>query len=161
MNITFLVDENLLGLLRKLRMMGVDSVSLKGFSDKNIYQEALIQTRIILTKDQRFFKKIPAGKAYLVKSENPKSQLIEVLQEFPDSNYKPLSRCFECNTRIEAIGKESVKDRVDAKTYGLYKDFYECPSCHRIYWEGSHFAKLQKEVTDIKQRVQSFTERTL
>jgi len=155
MNISFLVDENLLGLLRKLRMMGVDSVALKGLSDNEIYSAALSDGRIILTKDRQFFQSLPIGEAYFVKGDTPTDQLIEVLKEFIISEEDALSRCFDCNTHIEKVTKTSVKKRVDPKTFSLYENFYECPTCHRIYWEGSHFEKLQKEVQSISQRVHS------
>ncbi|MDG0815554.1 Mut7-C RNAse domain-containing protein [Bdellovibrio svalbardensis] len=151
MNIAFLVDENLLGLLRKLRMMGVDSIALKETSDKEIYFAAASQKRIILTKDQKFYRTIPSGEAYLVQSEKPQEQLIEILKTFSDLGNIPLSRCFECNTIIAKIPKESLKDRVDPNTFRFYQNFFECPTCHRVYWEGSHFKKLREEVRLILQ----------
>lgn len=142
----FLVDENLLGLLRRLRMMGYDSVSLIGSSDKDIQTKAKDEKRIILTRDRRFFNRLTQGEAYFVSSELPKQQLREVIKTFPLQEEEPLSRCFECNTPIQAVNKESIQDKVDNKTFNLYVDFYECPSCHKIYWEGSHFQRMQKEI---------------
>lgn len=142
----FLVDENLLGLLRRLRMMGYDSTSMLQASDQDIQNTAEIENRIILTRDRRFFEKLPHGHAYFVESEIPKEQLREVLQKFPLHDEEPLSRCFECNAPIQKIDKESVRNKVDAKTFNIYADFYECPSCNKIYWEGSHFKKMQKEI---------------
>lgn len=152
--IKFLVDENLLGLLRRLRIMGEDSISLMGASDDDVYFAALEQDRHILTKDRRFFSKLSSENEYFVKSETPKEQLAEVLMHFSEwREDEPLSRCLSCNTLIEKVDKESVRTRVDEKTFRLYDAFYECPTCHRIYWEGSHFEKLQKEVEDIKNQV--------
>lgn len=149
--IKFIVDENLLGLLKKLRMMGIDSVALMGVPDSEIHVKALSQDRIILTKDRRFFSRLSPETAYFVNGELPKEQLLEVLEHFPEcQKVEPLSRCFICNTAIENVDKESVKNRVDAKTFQIYDKFYECPECHKIYWEGSHFEKLQREVQDIK-----------
>ncbi|MGZ3817118.1 MAG: DUF5615 family PIN-like protein [Bdellovibrio sp.] len=149
--IKFLVDENLLGLLKKLRMFGIDSISLLGASDEIIHQTAIEQGRIVLTKDRRFFNKLSPDDAYFVSSALPKEQLLEVLSRFAlENEEEPLSRCFICNSLIEKVGKETVKDKVDEKTFRLYEDFYQCPTCHRIYWEGSHFTKLQAEINQIK-----------
>lgn len=154
--IKFIVDENLLGLLKKLRMLGVDSVALMGVSDSEIHLKALSQDRIILTKDRRFFARLSPESAYFVTSELPKEQLIEVLKRFPEcGQVEPLSRCFICNTVIEKIDKEAIRTRVDAKTFRIYDNFYECPTCHKIYWEGSHFEKLQREIQDIKNKLSS------
>lgn len=147
----FLVDENLLGLVRQLRMMGVDAASLKAISDDELLAIAEKENRIILTKDRRLFQRIPEGRGYLVKSEPPKEQLLEVLSQFPVSEEaEALSRCLECNTLIEEVEKESIRNRIDEKTFSLYDTFYECPTCHRIYWEGSHFEKLQNKVEKIR-----------
>lgn len=150
-NFRLLVDENLLGLAKSLRMMGVDSLVLLGVSDDELLGVAQQQGRIILTKDRRFFQRIPQEQAYFVQSEKPRDQLIEVLQKYPMAHDgEPLSRCFQCNSLIELVAKDSIQGRVDEKTYGLYDKFYECPRCHRVYWEGSHFVKLQGKVRDIK-----------
>lgn len=152
--IKFLVDENLLGLLKKLRMMGVDSLSLTGTSDIDIQLTALAQSRVILTKDRRFFNKLGDKGAYFVRGGLPKEQLLEVLGRFPECiDEEPLSRCLKCNTLIKEVEKDSVKFRVDEKTFGIYETFYECPKCHHIYWEGSHFVKLQNEVQDIRNQL--------
>ncbi|MFS4461064.1 DUF5615 family PIN-like protein [Bdellovibrio sp. HCB2-146] len=145
----FLVDENLLGLLRRLRMMGYDSTSMQGASDRDIQTSAEQERRIILTRDRKFFEKLPAEDVYYVKSELPKEQLREVLKQFPLQDEVPLSRCFECNAPIRSVEKETVRDKVDAKTFNLYVDFYECPSCQKIYWEGSHFQKMQREIESL------------
>ncbi|MGZ3774710.1 MAG: DUF5615 family PIN-like protein [Pseudobdellovibrionaceae bacterium] len=154
--IKFIVDENLLGLLKKLRMMGVDSASLLGASDDEIYRKALLENRIILTKDRRFNKSLSADEAYFVKCELPQGQLLEVLRRFPECrDEEPLTRCFACNTLIERVSKESIENRLDKKTLYIYDIFFECPKCHKIYWEGSHFEKMQREVLAIKNQLGS------
>ncbi|WP_413944155.1 Mut7-C RNAse domain-containing protein [Bdellovibrio sp. HCB-162] len=152
--IQFLVDENLLGLVRQLRMMGVDAASYKSLSDDELLTISEKENRILLTKDRRLFHRIPEGRGYLVQSEPPEEQLLEVLKHFSiGESDEALARCFECNTLIEEVPKESVRDRVDAKTFAIYDVFYECPTCHRIYWEGSHFEKLLKKVERIRNAV--------
>lgn len=147
----FIVDENLLGLVKRLRMMGVDTIDLPGATDDELLAKANEQSRLILTKDRRFFQRIPQGQAYFVTSETPEEQLFEVLRQYPLLVMEdPLSRCFRCNSLIEEIQKQSVVGRVDAKTFGLYDKFYECPTCHQIYWEGSHFEKMQDKIQKIK-----------
>lgn len=147
----FIVDENLLGLVKRLRMMGVDTIDLPGATDDELLAKANEQNRLILTKDRRFFQRIPQGRAYFVTSATPDEQLFEVLRQYPLLEADdPLSRCFRCNSLIEEIPKESVVGRVDAKTFGLYDKFYECPTCRQIYWEGSHFKKMQDKIQKIK-----------
>lgn len=149
-NLKFLVDENLLGLLKKLRLMGLDSISLVGASDERVTEIAAKEHRTVLTKDLSFFNKLPLGSAYFVKAETPNDQLLEVLLTFPSWRVsEPMSRCTICNSLIQEVDKTSIKNRVDQKTYNIYDIFYECPGCHRIYWEGSHFEKLQGEIKNV------------
>lgn len=146
----FLVDENLWGLLRWLRMMGVDSHAVAGASDEALLAIAQQQTRVVLTKDRQFFSKIPIGHAYFVEAQKPREQLLEVLRVYSSLQTEPLSRCFLCNTLIVPVDREAVRGRVEERTLRFYNRFYECPTCHQIYWEGSHFFKLQDEVESVK-----------
>lgn len=148
---TFLVDENLLGLVRWLRMMGFDAASFKALSDDELLKIAYHQKRILLTKDRLFFARMPENLGYLVQSEEPEDQLVEVLKHYrimPDENV--LSRCFKCNTPIEEIDRDKVKDKVDAKTFSIYQSFFWCPHCQKVYWEGSHFSKMQNKVEEVR-----------
>ena len=142
----FLVDENLLGLSRLLRMMGADAATMKGASDADLLSLAQREQRILLTQDRRFYNSAPSGRSHLVLAKSPRDQLIEVLTLFPLSNETSLTRCLECNDFLQKTPKEILQGRIDENTYRIYDIFYECPSCHRIYWEGSHYHKLQKEV---------------
>ncbi|WP_374029814.1 DUF5615 family PIN-like protein [Bdellovibrio bacteriovorus] len=129
--------------------MGVDSVALMSSSDQEILLYATQEGRIILTQDRLFYQSIPEGKAFLVRSDIPKSQLVEVLKAFPLAGKNPLTRCLECNGVLRLIEKTAVKNIVDENTFRLFDTFYECSSCHKIYWEGSHYDKLRKEVANI------------
>lgn len=149
-NFRFLVDENLLGLLRWLRIVGVDSTTLQNVPDDILIKEAERQKRLLLTRDRRLAEVVGIARSYYVNAEDPRRQLLEVLRHFDVRIDKPLSRCFACNTPIEELSKEEVKDRVDAKTWAIYDRFYECPHCRHIFWEGSHYGKLQEQILLVK-----------
>ncbi|KHD87232.1 MAG: hypothetical protein OM95_15760 [Bdellovibrio sp. ArHS] len=152
----FLVDENLLGLVRWLRMMGFDTASFKSLADDELLKIATHQKRILLTRDRLFFARLPKNKGYFVVSEDPEAQLREVLKNLhiiPDD--QALSRCFICNTPIEKVDREQIKDKVDGKTYALYETFYWCPHCQKVYWEGSHFSKMLNKVEEIRRACKS------
>ena len=50
--------------------------------------------------------------------------------------------------------REAVIDRVPEKVQDLYERFRYCPGCGRIYWEGTHYARM-KAVIDRLQAVES------
>ncbi len=146
----FLVDENLLGLARLLRMMGVDAATQKGASDKELLLLAQREQRMLLTQDRHFFQSIPTEKSHLVLADSPRKQLIEVLSLFPLDKNTALNRCLECNDLLQETPKSLLRGKIDEKTYQFYNVFYECSSCHRIYWEGSHYQNLQKEIKKLQ-----------
>lgn len=152
--VTFMVDENLLGLLRRLRMMGIDAITSQG-PDARLYALARQSGRRILTRDREFSLLYPAEEIYFVRGEDPKEQLVEVLKKFRlKAGLHPLSRCFHCNCLIQEVPKESLSGKVAAKTLALYETFYECPQCHKIFWEGSHYEKMNQDIAEILAQVE-------
>ena len=58
-------------------------------------------------------------------------------------------RCIECNVRLMEADIADVEPRVPEFVYHHYTRFKICPSCKRVYWEGSHtsgMAALLKEM---------------
>jgi uncharacterized protein with PIN domain len=152
--IKFLVDENLLGLLRKLRMLGIDSVSMLSAPDEKLLELAHHQNRVLLTQDQKLSQQIQGPDIYLVQAVVPRIQLLEVLKHFAlDEFPRALTRCTDCNHLLHEISKDKLKGRVEAKTLNLYEEFYECSRCQKIYWKGSHFRKMLAEIVSLKARL--------
>jgi uncharacterized protein with PIN domain len=152
--IKFLVDENLLGLLRKLRMLGFDSVTLLSTPDEKLLELAHQQHRVLLTQDQKLSEQVQDADIYLVKAVVPQIQLVEVLQYFALNDFpRALTRCTDCNHLLHEVSKDKLDGRVEAKTLNLYEDFYECSRCQKIYWKGSHFRKMLGEIVSLKARL--------
>jgi len=59
---------------------------------------------------------------------------------------QPLRRCIECNGLIESVERERVWDRLEPLTRRYYDEFYHCPDCGRIYWEGSHVERMSAAI---------------
>ena len=55
---------------------------------------------------------------------------------------EPLRRCLECNGLIESVDRETVWDSLEPLTRRYYEQFYRCPDCGKIYWEGSHVTHM-------------------
>ena len=153
----FLVDENLLGLLRKLRMLGFDSISLLSSPDKMLLEVSAHEHRVLLTQDIELAQSPHPGEIYLVKAIHPKEQLIEVLahfqlREFPNA----LTRCTECNHLLYSVEKSALKGHVPEKTFKHYDEFFACKRCERIYSKGSHYQKMLQLIEDLKKVRASF-----
>jgi uncharacterized protein with PIN domain len=146
----FLTDENLLGLARKLRLLGYDTAVMRGATEEELMAHAEDHDRILLTKNRHLLKQMFPGDGVFIAAIPLDEQIEEVLTLYPPTEKEvPLSRCLECNTLIEHVDKVQVKGLVEEKTYNLYDTFYSCPTCHRVYWEGSHFEKLQDKISSL------------
>ncbi len=46
---------------------------------------------------------------------------------------------------------EEIVDRLLPRTQEYYDDFRRCTDCERIYWKGSHYARLKEIVDRVKE----------
>jgi uncharacterized protein len=147
--IRFVVDINVGKLARWLRLMGYDTLLFNEIDDGQMVKMALADNRIILTRDTQFLKRkaITSGrvKALLIADEEPEQQLKQVITSFNlDYEHAPFSLCLECNARLIDRVKEELKDIVPPYVYKTQQYFKECPECHRIFWQGTHWVAMNK-----------------
>ena len=155
MDIKFIADNNVGKLARWLRLIGYDTVLLKQKDDAQMIVIALVENRVILTKDAQFMKRrvVANGtlKAMHIEQDNPGVQVQDVLETLSlDCNFKPFSRCLECNQALIARGKEDVKDLIPGRVCETQAQYTQCPACHRIYWRGTHWEAMGKKLKDLQ-----------
>ena len=56
----------------------------------------------------------------------------------------------QCNGELESVKQSEVGRSVPLQVFLVYRDFKRCPSCHRVYWRGSHLRRLDKIVERAK-----------
>jgi uncharacterized protein with PIN domain len=143
--IRFVVDVNLGKLAKKLRLLGFDTFYENDLQDEEIIKISLAEKRIILTRDIGILKNGKVTHGTFIRSDNPKIQLNEVIERLQLKNmFKPFSRCSQCNGQLKRIKKDLLKNRIPGDTLSYYKTFWECQGCRQIYWEGSHFEKINQ-----------------
>ncbi|MEW6556309.1 MAG: Mut7-C RNAse domain-containing protein [Elusimicrobiota bacterium] len=142
----FIVDRMLGRLAKWLRLLGYDTVYYTGSSDKELVFESIRQQRILLTRDTGISKKKPI-KIIVIKSGNYFEQIEQLKSELNLKIDKPeiFTRCIECNTPLDKIEKDKVKDKVPLFIFQTHNDFFYCLNCKKIYWQGSHI-KLAQEL---------------
>lgn len=141
--IKFILDVHLGKLARHLRLLGFDALYENNFSDEEIVDIAGKEKRIILTRDRGLLKNKKVTHGYWLRSQLPKLQLREIVSRFDLRNlFRPFTRCLECNSNIVSVEKEKVRQHLPPNTSKYYRDFYQCPGCGKIYWEGSHYQKM-------------------
>jgi uncharacterized protein with PIN domain len=146
----FICDVHLGKLSRLLRLLGFNTLYRNDYSDQDIVECALCDTRCILTRDRGILKRRVVTHGYCLRSTVPEEQAKEVLRRFDlYARAHPFSLCTECNGSIARADRESVLSIIPEKTKKCYNEFYKCSSCGRVYWQGSHFDALQNTVSAI------------
>ena len=146
----FVVDVNLGKLTRWLRLLGFDTAWRNDYDDRQVVEKAVAEQRVILTRDRRllFHRAIDYG--FWVRAVQPLEQAQEVLDRLAmRQEVRPFRYCLECNGRIEPVAKTEILDRLEPLTRKYYDEFYRCRRCGRIYWKGSHYARLLERLEAI------------
>ena len=76
-------------------------------------------------------------------SQQPEQQTLEVIRRLDlRERLAPLTRCVRCNGPLAAVSKDEVIDQLEPLTSRYYDEFSRCTECRRVYWAGSHYARL-------------------
>lgn len=150
----FVVDVNLGRLARLLRLLGFDVWWSNAADDQTLADIGLDEHRILLTRDRGLLKRRAIMHGLFVHSQHPEEQTLEVIRRL-DLRHRlaPLTRCVRCNGRLAAVSKDEVADQLEPLTLRYYEEFSRCPDCGRIYWAGSHHAKLLSLVERLRDQL--------
>jgi len=141
----------MLGKLAKwLRVLGYDVVYLKKAAQKEIL-ENLQAGRTLLTRNRRAQSWQGKGRVFLVKDNDPKIQLREVVKglRLVEADGAIFSRCLNCNRPLDAVRREEVREEVPDYIYQRQKEFHRCIDCGKVYWHGSHAVRMRQQLKEI------------
>ena len=148
-NPRFVADVHLGGLAKYLRMLGFDTLYSRTFSDDGIAALSTRDRRIVLTRDRDLLMHRAITRGRYVRARNVHDQVIEVVSQLDLSgSIRPFSRCMECNTGLVSVNRDDIRDRLPEGMAERYARFSLCPGCDRAYWEGSHYRRMQKFITE-------------
>jgi hypothetical protein len=54
---------------------------------------------------------------------------------------------------LKTVDKQAVLERLPERTAAHYEEFYTCADCGKVYWKGSHYERMKKNVRDIARGV--------
>ncbi|OHV05317.1 Mut7-C RNAse domain-containing protein [Mycobacterium talmoniae] len=150
----FVVDVNLGRLARLLRMLGFDVWWSHDADDAALAEISLSQQRILLTRDRGLLKRRAITHGLFVRADQPDEQTLEILRRLDlAQRLAPLTRCVCCNGVLAAVAKAEVADVLEPLTRRYYHQFSRCADCGRIYWPGSHHARLLALVEGFRDRL--------
>lgn len=144
-NIAFMCDSTVSRLARNMRMAGLDTENAPEISLVDIARQASSAGRILISRNRDLLKCRTVNFGQLIRSVHHRLQLREVFARFrPENLLDPFSRCLVCNSTLVVVDKEHIIHFLEPLTQKYYHSFKKCPGCGKIYWHGSHLAKMEK-----------------
>jgi uncharacterized protein with PIN domain len=143
----FVADVHLGTLARYLRLIGFDTVWRNDLADSAIIEIARSERRIILTRDRGILRDGRVTHGYWLRATDPLAQLEETVRALDlRRQIQPFTRCLQCNGALRPIGRRAAAGRVPLRVWLTHRRFVRCGDCGRVYWAGSHQAKLDRIV---------------
>jgi uncharacterized protein with PIN domain len=145
---SFICDEMLKKLARWLRIMGYDVIDPVVAKDSEMVQISEITHRTVLTRDKDLSNSKHID-ALRILSDELDLQIIEVLDRYPLSRYRPgRTRCPICNGDLLSRPTADIHRCWNPQTpipQDIIKEHplvYECGGCGKVYWTGSHWNSI-------------------
>jgi uncharacterized protein len=143
----FVVDTMLGRLAHWLRAMGYDTVYLGPADDQRLLGISVSDDRVLVTRDAALAR-AAENRGCLIRAERADAQLAEAVEKLglfpPEADW--LSRCLECNARLEPQEKAAIRALVPEHVFATQSEFMGCPGCGRIYWVGSHADRMMARI---------------
>jgi hypothetical protein len=150
----FLTDGMLGKLTRWLRMLGHDVEYTGSTDDRELIKKAKEENRILLTRDVELYRQGVAkgAEAFLIDNPNQTANLATLAKRFDFKLEVSMesSRCPKCNSRIKAVSKANIADKIPSSTSSNYDEFWQCQGCGQVYWRGAHWKRIEKTLTEAK-----------
>jgi hypothetical protein len=148
----FVADRMLGKLAKELRMLGYDTVYYRGEDAYGLIRLAHEQGRVILTRNTKLLPRTPEERIVRITEDRPSLQIRELIRKgyisLSDENL--LSRCLLCNVLLDGIPREEAEGKVPDFIFYQQKEFYRCPQCLRIYWQGSHQENMKRRIGELR-----------
>jgi uncharacterized protein with PIN domain len=172
-----LVDVMLMRLGRWLRLLGLDVANPPGEKDSDLLQLARLEDRTLLTRDRRLAEMCRSAglPCLLIQSSLLEDQLQELAGLGLALELNP-QRCTLCNGPLapasedrisrEPISKDSISgkyisreptsreqvSREQVSRKPISEGLWRCESCGHLYWEGSHWRRMEETLRKIRRR---------
>lgn len=151
---SFIADSMLGSVARKLRIFGFDTLYIAHAHDDEILKTGIEQGRVILTADKELFKRVvkTGVRGVLVSGSGDLKDLVHILSKngITSVDLDGLgSRCSMCNGLLEQKEPDQVKNAVPRKVAELHREFYQCTTCRKVYWEGGHLRRIRALVRSV------------
>jgi hypothetical protein len=143
----FAADAHLGRLAAYLRLLGFDTAYRRDADDQELAERSASEERVLLTRDLGLLKRGIVRRGYFLRTTDSARQLLEVVRRFDlAARARPFTRCLPCNAVLAPASKTHVAPFVPPRSREHFEAFSRCPACGRVYWQGSHYARMQRLV---------------
>lgn len=151
--VKFFADVNVARLVRWLRAVGLDTIWEDAIADADLVRRAIREKRFVLTLDKKLKTEWLADNVLLLESDKPLEQFAQVVRHFDlKTPLKIFTRCLVCNSLLRAASAEEIETKAPPRARENHDEFYYCPHCRRIYWEGAHTRRMRAAIDEIFNR---------
>jgi len=146
----FATDAALGKLARHLRAAGFDTCCAPQLAQADFWQ-TVDPDRIILTRTMNLRQRFKDRKPVFICENDPWRQFLQVVRqlELEADDLNLFSRCLVCNGWLFDVDRQAVKGRVPDYIWQRHARFRSCGQCRRLYWAGSHPARMEKRMAAI------------
>lgn len=139
-------------------MLGYDTKYYSSIDDEELIILAIQENRILLTKDVVLASNANKKNVQnlLIKGNDDLDQLVQAFGFLGIKNITMntgLAYCISCNGKLESIEKNAIRDKVPDGVYNMQQNFWICDNCKKIFWEGTHFKKIQEFISKLNNRL--------
>ena len=151
----FYADSMLGKLSRFLRFLGYDTLYRREETVEEMLVISKNDSRIILSSSQSVHslcKKQNIESIFLSSIEI--SDQLKVIKSNLNLEYQvpvnpDLMRCSVCNGSLKSKTKIEILSRIPEGTAKHYDNFWECESCSKIFWLGSHWEDIKRIISKL------------
>ena len=150
----FYADSMLGKLARFLRFLGYDTLYRTEESVEKMLETSFEDNRIVLTKSKDIVNK--CNKLSVKSLFIPINDIGIQLKLLHDVLHLELStpplntRCSVCNNELIEKNKQEIINLIPKGTERHHDRFWQCSTCGKIYWIGSHWKAIEKIITEAK-----------
>ena len=147
----FVLDVHLGRLSGYLRMLGFDTLYRNDYEDPELAEISDRENRILVSSDRKLLMRKRIRYGYFMRSRKPRQQVVELFKHFDLFDYRTdTERCITCNGLLQPVDKQDIESRLLPLTRKYYHVFFQCDGCGKVFWKGSHHAKMQRLIDAIR-----------
>jgi len=146
----FVADAHLGALARRLRLLGFDTLWFNDLGDAALARLAAEEHRILLTRDRQLLMRQAVTHGCYLRAGSTRAQLDYLIERLQlCAEIAPFTRCTVCNATLDLESGASAGAEAPPAVRRRHSAFWRCLGCGRLYWQGSHWQAMRRQIESI------------